>query len=356
MKTEELWVQTKQPYCVRVGRQMLGEIGGAVKTLDGIRNVLLVCDQTVQALYADTVQAALEQSGLIVERFSFPPGERHKNIQTLELLLSSLASHEFTKSDCLAALGGGVTGDLAGLAAALYLRGIRYIQLPTTLLAAVDSSVGGKTAVNFGGKKNILGSFHQPSLVLCDINCFATLPQEELQNGLAEIVKYAMICDEQLFTDLEGGCHRTQLQQVILRCIAHKQRIVQEDETEQGVRRILNFGHTIGHAIEACSGFALAHGRAVAAGMAAMCGIAAEQGICAPAVWERLSGLLKQMGLQADIPFAAEALYEAILSDKKRSGDTIQLVFTPQIGTARVVETTLTQLRSYLNEYGGLLP
>ena len=259
-------VRVRPPYDVRIGSGLLGRCGDYLAALLGQRRIAVLADDTVASLYLDTVTAALEDAGFAVCSHIFPSGEGRKNLSTLTELLEFLASEHLTRTDCVAALGGGVTGDMAGFAAAVYLRGIRYVQLPTTLLAAVDSSVGGKTAVDLTAGKNLAGAFCQPAAVICDTDCLKTLPPDVFADGAAEAVKTGVLSDEALFALFEDGTLTADPGEVIARCVAYKAGVVERDEKEQGERKLLNLGHTVGHAIEKCSGYVIPHGHAVAAG------------------------------------------------------------------------------------------
>ncbi len=305
----------------------------------------VVADGHVAPLYGERLSASLRQAGFSPVLYVFPPGESSKNMGVLTDLLNFLAKSGLTRSDTVFALGGGVTGDLAGLAAALYLRGINLVQLPTTLLAAVDSSVGGKTAVDLDAGKNLAGAFYQPDLVLFDPGTLKTLPEEEFSGGCAEVIKYAMIRD---FSLLEALADREKLTDVIARCVEIKRDVVAGDERDRGERQILNFGHTFGHAIEAVSGYAVSHGRAVAMGMALMTRAAAKKGLCPPECLSILLRALKQQSLPSGTDYPEEALYSAMLGDKKRASGKITLIVPKEPGVCARLETTLEEARVFL--------
>ena len=241
------------------------------------------------------------------------------------------------------ALGGGVTGDMAGFAASCYLRGVPFVQLPTTFLAAVDSSVGGKTAVDLRAGKNLCGAFHQPSLVLCDTDTLSTLPAEIFADGAAEALKAGLLCDETLFAKMETGKYQAEIAPIIGRCVEIKAQLVEEDERDTGARQLLNLGHTMGHAAEKISNFSLSHGHAVAMGMAAMARAAERLGICGPCS-DRIAAALMKNGLPAICPYGAEDLVSAALSDKKRSGGKINLVLPKRIGECMLYPVEVTEL------------
>ena len=244
----------------------------------------------------------------------------------------------------MAALGGGVTGDMAGFAAAVYLRGIRYVQLPTTLLAAVDSSVGGKTAVDLAAGKNLAGAFCQPAAVLCDTDCLKTLPPDVFADGAAEAVKTGVLADPSLFTLFEDGTLTADPGAVIARCVQYKAGVVERDEKEQGERKLLNLGHTVGHAIEKCSGYTIPHGHAVAAGLAVIARAAERLGWTEGPIAERIAVCLAKNGLPTGTDFPAETLAEAALSDKKRAGGDITLVVPRAIGRCELKTLPVAEL------------
>jgi 3-dehydroquinate synthase len=273
-----------------------------------------------------------------------PDGEEHKNQESLAAIYDRLVSARLERKSCVVALGGGVIGDLAGFAAATYLRGVPYVQVPTTLLAQVDSSVGGKTGVNHHGGKNLIGAFYQPRLVLIDVDALATLPRRELVAGLAEVIKYGVIEDKELFRLLEKkidrlvGLDRKLLMQVIIRSCAIKARVVERDEHEDDYRAVLNFGHTLGHALEAATEYReFLHGEAVAIGMAKAAAISLRHGFCDQQSLERIRGLIEKTGLPTDIPKSVrdESLIQGMEVDKKSAGGRIKFVVCVGIGKAR---------------------
>ena len=250
------------------------------QTLGRICKVAVLTDDVVDPLYGCDVQTSLEKSGFEVCRYAVEHGEEHKNLTVWAQMLDFLAVNQLTRTDVIVALGGGVVGDMAGFAAAAYLRGIPFMQIPTTLLAMVDSSVGGKTAVNLPSGKNLAGAFNQPIAVLCDPDTLHTLAPEFFADGAAEIIKYGVLNDKTLFDLLKDGCWHDQIVPVIETCVRSKAKLVEEDERDTGSRQLLNLGHTIGHAIEKCSHFAVSHGHAVAVGMVYAARIAVSLGVC----------------------------------------------------------------------------
>ncbi len=329
---KRIQVNTKPSYEVLIGPGVLSESGAYLKGLFPDSRLAVITDSTVAPLYLETARESLTAAGYTVSTHVFPAGEASKNFVTLSGILEFLASVPLTRTDCLIALGGGVAGDMAGFAAACYLRGIRYVQMPTTLLSAVDSSVGGKTAIDLKAGKNLAGAFLQPSAVLCDTDCLRSLPPEVFADGAAEAVKTGVLCDESLFALFEDGSLTVNPAEVIARCVAYKAGVVERDEREQGERKLLNLGHTIGHAIEKCSGYRIPHGHAVAAGLAIMARSAERQGMTEEPVADRICACLKAQNLPVVTEYPPDMLAEAAGADKKRSGDEITIIVPRKIG------------------------
>ena len=329
---KRIQVNTKPSYEVLIGPGVLSESGAYLKGLFPDSRLAVITDSTVAPLYLETARESLTAAGYTVSTHVFPAGEASKNFVTLSGILEFLASVPLTRTDCLIALGGGVAGDMAGFAAACYLRGIRYVQMPTTLLSAVDSSVGGKTAIDLKAGKNLAGAFLQPSAVLCDTDCLRSLPPEVFADGAAEAVKTGVLCDESLFALFEDGSLTVNPAEVIARCVAYKAGVVERDEREQGERKLLNLGHTIGHAIEKCSGYRIPHGHAVAAGLAIMARSAERQGMTEEPVADRICACLKAQNLPVVTEYPPDMLAEAAGADKKRSGDEITIIVLRKIG------------------------
>ena len=337
-------VNTSPAYTVTIGPGLLAQCGRRLREIMPPCRMAVITDSTVAPLYLETVRKSLETAGFAVCAHVFPAGEAHKNFSTLSQILEFLAEQRLTRTDCAAALGGGVTGDMAGFAAAVYLRGIRYVQLPTTLLSAVDSSVGGKTAIDLSAGKNLAGAFLQPAAVLCDTDCLTSLPPDVFAGGAAEAIKTGVLCDESLFALFEDGTLRGDPGEVIARCIAYKAGVVERDEREQGERKLLNLGHTVGHAIEQCSGYAIPHGHAVAAGLAVMARAAEALGWAEEPLARRIAACLERNGLPASTDFSPEALAEAASADKKRSGGDITLVVPRRIGSCALKKIPVAEL------------
>lgn len=316
-------VNTAHSYRVLIGSGAVRCLPEELKKLTAARRLMLISDDTVAPLYLKKLVQLL--GDWEVHTHVFPADEAHKSMDTLMPLLAQLLETGFDRSDVIVALGGGVVGDMAGFAASMYMRGINYVNLPTTLLSQVDSSVGGKTAVDFQGAKNILGAFHQPSLVICDTDYLATLPDSVFADGCAEVIKYAFIGDGELLPLLEDGI-RNHPEEIVYRCVADKAEIVSGDEFDRGRRGLLNFGHTLGHALEKVSGYAISHGSAVALGMLYVTAACEEAGICERGVYERLLPLICSHGLPVAAQYPMTAVLEAIRSDKKKSGESISAI------------------------------
>ena len=271
-----------------------------------------------------------------------------KNGETFLSLLNTLAEMQITRTDLIVALGGGVVGDLAGFAAACFLRGIRFIQVPTTLLAAVDSSVGGKTAIDLDAGKNLAGAFWQPSLVLCDTDTLHTLPDEIFRDGCAEVIKYAILYDPNLFDELMADGLTFDQESVITRCVEWKRKVVMEDEFDTGSRMKLNLGHTFGHGVEARSNFTISHGQGVSIGLAMAARASVKYNLCSDSCCKKILEILNHFHLPTDTIFSADELYDCTLSDKKRIGDTIRLIIPREIGNCEILPTPIEKLKSFI--------
>lgn len=345
-------VHASRSYEIRIGRGLLQEAGEQIRAVTDAKKVMLVSDDAVWPLYGGAVRRSLETAGLTVCSFVFPHGESSKCACTYLELLDALCAQQLTRKDAIAALGGGVAGDLAGFAASTYLRGIGFIQIPTTLLAMVDSSVGGKTAIDLPAGKNLAGTFYQPWLVLCDPDCLTTLSEDIFRDGCAEVIKYAVLGNAPFFDDLRAGSAHAQLEHIIETCVTMKRDIVAQDEFDRGQRQLLNLGHTFGHGIEACSGFAVSHGSAVAIGMAMMVRAAAAFGLCTEKTRDTVVDILRQYDLPVDCTFRAEDMLPTILHDKKAAGDTINLIVPTAVGQCRIVKTPASEIMDWLRAGG----
>ena len=341
-------VNASRSYSVEIGRGLLPQLGEKVAALGKVKKVCIVSESNVWPLYGAGAELSLHSAGLETCSFVFPAGEESKNGATYLELLNFLAESRLTRSDIIVALGGGVVGDLAGFAAATFLRGIRFVQVPTTLLAAVDSSVGGKTAIDLPSGKNLAGAFCQPSLVVCDLDCLDSLPEDIFRDGCAEVIKTAILFDEPLFLELVRDGLAFDRESVIARCVSHKRDIVNADEFDRGERQKLNLGHTIGHGVEALSNFTLSHGTSVAIGTAIVARAAANLGICDYGVSARIQWLLQTFGLPIFTGSSAEALASMALSDKKRSGATVNLIVPVAVGNCVIRPTPVEEIESFI--------
>lgn len=344
----EVTVSASKEYVVHIGSGLLPQIGSFAAANTKHKKVAVISDNNVWPLYGSTVQNSLSDVGLEVCHFVFPAGEASKCGDTYLQIVNFLAQEQLTRDDLLIALGGGVVGDITGFAAATYLRGVSFMQLPTTLLAMVDSSVGGKTAIDLPTGKNLVGAFYQPDLVLCDIDTLSTLPPAVFRDGCAEIIKYAILYDERLFSYLQENGLAFDREEVVTRCVELKRDVVAQDEFDRGCRQMLNLGHTIGHGIEACSNYAINHGAAVGIGIAVVSRAACAMGMCTEEARDQIEELLKKFSLCNKTEFTAEALFNCALSDKKRSGSYVNLIVPRRIGQCMILPTPVEELKSFI--------
>ena len=341
-------INASRKYDVVIGNGLLSTLGQEAAKLGKAKKVAVVSDSNVWPLHGKNAISSLEASDFQVVSFVIPAGEASKNGQTYLGLLNFLAEHQLTRSDMIVALGGGVVGDLTGFVAATFLRGVRFIQIPTTLLAAVDSSVGGKTAIDLPAGKNLAGAFYQPSLVLCDLDLLNTLPEEIFRDGCAEVIKYGVLYDPKLFAHLTEQGLNFDREAVIARCVELKRDVVMEDEFDTGARMKLNLGHTIGHGVEAHSNFTVSHGKAVAVGMAIVAKSGSQYGICSETVKDQIISTIRKFGLPTETANNAEELYRSALSDKKRSGGTVNLIVPVNIGDCIIRPTPVEEVKSFI--------
>ncbi len=325
-------VHTGTSYDITIKNGILDEIGEKLRALTSAKTAVLITDDIVDRLYAARAEKSLQTADFQTLKFVFPNGERSKNIHVYAEILEFLAQNRVTRTDCIVALGGGVVGDMAGFAAATYQRGIDFIQVPTTMLACVDSSVGGKTAIDLTAGKNLAGAFYQPRAVLCDPETLSTLSERLFSDGMAEVIKYGVIFDKAFFDFLLINEAKENLETVIETCVKLKRDVVEQDEKDKGLRGLLNFGHTLGHAVEGCSDFSVSHGSAVAIGM-----VLASRGAYRTKMTDTdctapLLEILQKYGLPTETEYSAEQLLERALSDKKRDGGSITLVIPKALG------------------------
>ena len=327
----------------------LAEIGERTKPFQEGGTLAVITDDNVAPHFLETCLRSLEDAGYRTESRIIPAGEESKSGAMYLELLNWLAEIPLTRSDGVVALGGGVVGDLAGFVAATFLRGVKVIQVPTTLLSAVDSSVGGKTAINLPAGKNLAGAFHQPALVVQDPDLLRTLPRRAWMDGIGEVVKYGVLGDSELFDLLtDTNAIYRDPEPIITRCVEIKREIVRQDEFDLGLRHLLNFGHTIAHAVEILSDFRISHGIAVAKGMDRITEISVRQSWCGREVYDRLHALLLEYGFDLSIPYTNDQIYEIMLSDKKREAGYIDLVIPERIGRCVTRRLTLEELRQVL--------
>lgn len=345
MKT--ICVEASKKYDVIIGEGLIDKAGELCAESIGVCSGVVITDSTVDKLYSERLINSLEKSGYKIKKFVFSAGEASKNATTLVDILEFLAECELTRSDCIFALGGGVVGDISGFAAAVYLRGIKFVQFPTTLLAAVDSSVGGKTGIDLRAGKNLAGAFHQPSLVVCDYTLLDTLSDEIFADGCAEVIKYGVINDRQLFDTLKNGI-KDNIENIIASCVQNKSNIVKADEFDTGKRQLLNLGHTVGHSIEKLSNFEISHGSAVAIGMIIVMKAAVSFGYCKSEELAELVDLLRATKLPTECSYTAKELASVALSDKKRTGDKITLVVPYSIGDSRLLKISIDELEAFI--------
>ena len=343
-------VSSSHTYDVRIGAGLLSSVGTELQSLNGGKScrVCIISDDNVFPLYGKTISDALTACGFSVISHVIPHGESSKSLSVYGDILDHLAKEHLTRTDWLIALGGGVVGDLCGFCAATYLRGVRYLQIPTSLLAMVDSSVGGKTAIDLPAGKNLCGAFYPPHGVICDIRTLDTLPSVFFSDGMAEVIKYGFIFDRDLLSDLRRDKTAFDRETVIARCIDHKRRVVEEDEFDRGVRQLLNFGHTAAHAIEQHSDYTVTHGHAVAAGMGIITRAAEAAGLIRSPFSAMMEDLLAAFDLPADTDISAEDMTDAILSDKKRDGGIIRLVVADEAGHAILYPCPAVECSAFL--------
>ena len=340
---ETIHVNVQDSYDVLVGSGLLSQSGKLIHEVDSrIQKLFVVSDSNVAPLYLEKLRDVLQSAGFEVFSFIFAAGEQNKNLETVSQILGQLAQNAFTRTDAVVALGGGVTTDIAGFAASIFLRGIKVFQIPTSLLAQVDASVGGKTGVDLPQGKNLVGAFWQPSLVIIDTSLLASLSDVLFTEGMAEVIKYAFICDKNLFEKLQHKVSKNspELESVVARCVQIKADIVSQDEHDNGLRQLLNFGHTIGHVIEARSNFKVSHGFAVAKGM--------ERISRKSDIHEPLVSLLKLYDLPCDDDISADQIIQGVMNDKKKRGGNITIAYVAKIGSGELRTMDLQEFKNYL--------
>ncbi len=374
-------INTTTPYNYILGNSLLWDIGNLCRKIKNPCKVCIISDEKVFSLYGNVVQTSLDVAYFHTYSFKIPEGETNKSLNTVESIISFLNENNFNRDDILIALGGGMIGDITGFAASIYMRGINFIQIPTTFLSAIDASIGGKTGVNLKYAKNLIGSFHQPSLVICSIETFRTLPQEDLRNGLVEALKMAIIKDSSLFYYLKKLSAKQHLRQdftqehpientsntisqqlynlkissddfmfIIEKSIAIKTKIVIEDEKEQHTRVLLNFGHTLGHAIESYSKFTISHGTAVALGMIMESFAMKQLEFVKTDFSIDLYKILYNFGITPPISLDAKLLENFIQKDKKNRENHINIPTVTQIGESNIYKVSKNTLTEFVSE------
>ena len=344
---KKVQVNASKSYNVLIGEGILNDLPKFLKQLKIKGKILILSDKNVYSIYGNAVKNLLENANFTCEKFLVKGGENSKSAKDYISVLEFLARNEFTREDAILALGGGVVGDLSGFVSATYLRGIKFIQVPTSLLAAVDSSVGGKTAINLKSGKNLAGAFYQPSLVVCDTLLLNTLSEKEFSSGMAEVIKYGCIFDKGLLELLLDGMEK-HTEEVIERCVTLKKSVVEKDEFDNGDRQLLNFGHTLGHAIEKQSNFKISHGQAVALGMKIITEKCVKSGLCKGEVLENLISLMAKYNLNLELDIKLDKLLSTTLVDKKRKGNDILVVIPKEIGKCVLKKYSLKDWEQFI--------
>ncbi len=336
-------------YDILIDRGLISNCGQSIRKISDAKIAAIVTDDNVAPLYLDKVASSLEKEGFKVCRFIFPHGEENKTINTVMQIVSFFAENGLTRSDIAIALGGGVCGDMCGFAAAIYLRSIAFVQIPTSLLAQVDSSVGGKTGCDLPAGKNLVGAFHHPSLVLIDPDCLSTLPYRYMADGMGEVIKYGCIRSEKLFSHLCENENFDNLDEIIYECIKIKADIIEKDFTEQNERMLLNFGHTVGHAIEKLDNFCgLSHGMAVGIGMVIITKAAEIKGLSEKGTADKIIGLLEKYGMPTKSEHLIRDIADSAMNDKKRRGGSLNTVLIRKIGEGYIHKTECEQFEEFL--------
>ena len=348
---KSLRVNTGRPYDILIEKGIIPNCGEEIAKVSKAERIAVISDTNVFPIYGDTVVKSCEKAGFKVFSFTFEAGEKSKKLSTVAQMYDFLAESRITRSDLIVALGGGVTGDMAGFAAASYLRGIDFVQIPTSLLSQVHSSVGGKTGVDISSGKNLVGAFWQPILVLIDSNTLSTLPPLYIDDGMGEVIKYGCIKDKELFETLESNNAMDIIDDIIYNCVSIKRNVVSRDELDKGERALLNFGHTIGHALEKLNNFStLSHGQGVAVGMVMITKASEKAGITPKGTAERIEALCKKYNLPVSGNKGYSQIADAARSDKKTSGDCITLVLLNSIGDSFTKKIPVDTLADFIAE------
>jgi len=344
----------ERSYELLIEKDGLKNVGKWVKSLWNPQKIVIISDETVAGLYGENVKNSIEAAGFEVSLIAVQPGETSKSLVQAEELYDFLANQGMTRKDGIIVLGGGVVGDLGGFVASTYMRGIHFLQIPTTLLAQVDSSIGGKTAVNTSVAKNLVGTFTQPDGVLIDPNTLLTLEDRRIREGLAEVVKSAAIADKNLWNLLKSLKDEkdalNHAEEIIYACCNVKRKVVEEDEKDTGIRLILNYGHTIGHAVEQTMGYGVVtHGEAVSIGMCQITKNAEKKGTMPSGIYIELKDMLDKFGLPTQLEqWDEDSLYKALTHDKKTSGNKIRIILLKEIGQAKIETINIEEMAEYL--------
>ena len=346
---EKVSVKASTSYEILIDKGILDNTGEYARAVKSSGKAAVITDDNVDKFYGERVMKSLEKAGFSPKKHVFSHGEASKNHTTLLGIYDFLAENGYTRSDIIVALGGGVVGDTAGFAAATYMRGIDFIQIPTTVVSQADSSVGGKTAVDIGGGKNLVGAFHQPRLVICDTDTLNTLTPEFFSDGMAEVIKHGMIKSRELFEILSAKDIKENIVDIMCRNVTIKGQVVENDEREKGERMLLNFGHTLAHALEKYYDFTgLTHGCAVAIGMSVFTHIAERRGMCKAGVADKLDELLKKCGLPITDNAPMDELFKISLGDKKHLASGMNIVICSDIGESKVVRMSVDEYADFL--------
>lgn len=340
-------VNVKTPYWVLVDRGILSTTGALLKPLLRAKKAIVITDANVDGLYSKIVVDSLEKAGFSTYKFVFDAGEKSKNINTYLDIISFLAKNTISRKDVLIALGGGVVGDLVGFVASTYLRGIDFVQIPTTLLSIIDASVGGKTAIDIKEGKNLVGAFYQPKMVIADLNTLKSLSLEEISNGLGEMAKYAILIGNEYFEMMADDVYKN-LDELIALSIEYKRDIVEKDEKEAGLRKFLNLGHTTAHAIEKLSDFTIPHGNAVSMGLVMMAKACVKNGLLRDEEADRIYNLIKKYDLANPQPFSIEDIAKEIALDKKSDSTCVDAIVINAIGECEIKAIPLSEVEEFL--------
>lgn len=343
---KRITISTAKPYDIIIEHGALPRVGEFLGEIYTPRRVCVVADSTAGSLYSKTVMDSLRDAGFVPSKVLFPAGEHSKNLTTYANIMESLASENLTRSDIVLALGGGVVADVAGFVAGTYMRGIDLVQVPTTLLSAMDTSVGEKAAVNLLQGKNLAGVFWPPSLVICDPETFSNLPESKLKDGLAEGVKNAVVSDATLIPKIQAG----DFDYLLERSLSIKKSLVEADKRDMGIRQLLNFGHTIGHCVEKASSYSISHGQAVSIGMVAEAKAAFAMGYTNADISGELASILKGLGLPTELRYSANELCPLALTDKKIFNDVITVIVPESIGKCTLKKISLEELRAFIDQ------